>query len=1594
MEGVEVGGRRGDQRDGGRATVAGEVEGLEGATGGVERQRAAGEGHRTGAEGGREEAADGDRAGVDVQAAREGAARAAQGERAATALGEGVGAVDRAAQGERGGRDVEGAVAGEGDRALAEVEGAGAGEGHVATQGDRVGLAVDDGGAGGVVEDEGAGDVEGAGAEGLGVVEHQGARAGGDAAGEGVRRAEGQLGVAGLGQAARALQGLVEDDVAGAADGERAVDVDVVVDGASEGQGLAGDRRVEEQRAAGEGVDREVLADGEAAVVAEDLEGAAGEDAAGGVVGQLTEGGAVGEVGHDEAGARADGDDRGVVVGRGEELAGAGEVQRAARDGDVAGGGVGRVGQGQGAGADLGEGEGVAGLLGEETSEGRVGVLGADRERARVGVGRHLARAGQVADGLGGGRHRQGGAGVQGHQGRVRDAVEGGGGGDADLEADGGGRGDGHVAREGVGGGGADGGALGAGEGHVAGAGDAGVLGAVGAFGAQDDVAVERDAVEAERAGAGDAGGGAEGHRAGGAGGDDDRGSQVIAGGGAGRDEDGQVARGGGVADGQRAGAGAAEVGEVQGTFAEQGAAGVGVVRRAAEGQGAGAGLDDLGVAGERVADRAVQRVVRRRVGEGDEGRGQVAGEVDRVDRGRIVEGHDVAVDELVGQAADREVVGGVVEGAVDGAGPGELAVAELHGDRVGADRDGRGAAVAGGAGDGEEIGRGVGRAVGRDGERVEVARAARQADGHLRQAGGVDGEDARRGQRARGRRVDDKRGVRGEGEGLRDALPCQRGAGGDGEVGVRGRPGEDELTGGDVGRSGVGVDATEGQGAGAVLVEARGARQDDVEVLGRRGRGGDDAAALGRDGAAAEDVLLEGEAAVGALRVEDRALAGDGQRGVDDDGRARGRRVADRRAAPGHDAGRDVVGLDAELLGQVERAAGQVVLADGSVDRGARPVVEDDPRRRERAAGLVEDADAVEADVDTASLLGAGSAGRGGARGGVAEGQRAGAQVVGGDFATPVTDAQVVGDGDVAAGLVDDRVQARVVAEVEAAGLDGRAGVDVELGIVVGDAHAQDARGGVHAAQEEVDRTAVERHARAGRVDFDVGLGQVGERAAGDRLDLLAREEGVAVRALEAEDRLAGVAVDVEGHGAAAQGAAGGGVGRVADDQVRVGRRGARVDPDVVQGIGTDVVRAGQLGDGGVGLQAAHHEVVGVVRDLDRTGERAGGVVGGHLGVAGEGDGAREGRAAVDAEGADAARHPELRASGVVGEGGDRLQGRGGRAAAGGVGVLVARARDGDVVRERQRGVEHDLTAVLDDQVGRTELVGARRDDAGGAGVADGVVLGTQGQGAGVGGVGARKGQRALAGGAGLVEVGVDRAGAGERAGHGDVGAAADDAQGGRRGDRDERVAHDGGAGRGELERTRVDVGRAGVGVGAGERELARAGLGEGDGAGAVGDGAGEVAGRVTRREVGLVEVDGQERGGGRDAVRDRDGVRVALQAHDGLVEAGQVEGRVGRAAEVEHHAGGETLVATENHGVGLRHADPRGGAAAGVDHETVALAEGADRRVDVQRAGELQGVGQRGATHDHAARAGGVADRDGTGELGDAGTGLLQHA
>ena len=167
----------------------------------------------------------------------------------------------------------------------------------------------------------------------------------------------------------------------------------------------------------------------------------------------------------------------------------------------------------------------------------------------------------------------------------------------------------------------------------------------------------------------------------------------------------------------------------------------------------------------------------------------------------------------------------------------------------------------------------------------------------------------------------------------------------------------------------------------------------------------------------------------------------------------------------------------------------------------------------------MVEDADTVDADVDTATLLT--TAGRGRTRSRVAgtDEERTRREVIRADRATPVTDAETIGaeHADRAAGLVERTAQVRAFTQVDAVDLDFRTRVDVEGGPVIDGRDLNAATGDAEVREEEL--TAVHREARAGRFNLDASFGHIGGTAdVRDRADDLASTERVTIGAVEAE--------------------------------------------------------------------------------------------------------------------------------------------------------------------------------------------------------------------------------------------------------------------------------------------------------------------------------------------------------------------------------------------------------------------------------------------------------------------------------------------
>ena len=377
-------------------------------------------------------------------------------------------------------------------------------------------------------------------------------------------------------------------------------------------------------------------------------------------------------------------------------------------------------------------------------------------------------------------------------------------------------------------------------------------------------------------------------------------------------------------------------------------------------------------------------------------------------------------------------------------------------------------------------------------------------------------------------------------------------------------------------------------------------------------------------------------------------------------------------------------------------------------------------------------------------------------------------------------------------------------------------------------------------------------------------------------------------------------------------------------------------------------------MDDGPGGLEAADDELVRLVGDLNRAGNRASCTVRGDLGVALQGDGPGKGRATVEADGADPARHPELQSRRVGRVRGGRPQRESRRATAVNVGILEARAGDGDGVRVDTRPDDVELAAVGDEDGAVAELRRGRNHQASRAGGGDRVVLRADGHRAGVARVGAGPGDGALGARARLIGVDEDRAGADQGSRDGEAGGCRDHAHRGGRGDGDHGVAE--GAGRG-LEDALVDIRRAGVGVGAGEGELARAGLGQAD---VTDDRTAEETGGVARRDVGLVEVDRQGRQV-RARVLDRSGVGAAAgETHQRLVVSVEVEGADPGGCEVEDRVVRQAVVGAQvGEALVLTDGDAEGGTATREDHVTVALA-GDQATGHVELAAELEGIGQ----------------------------------
>ena len=176
-------------------------------------------------------------------------------------------------------------------------------------------------------------------------------------------------------------------------------------------------------------------------------------------------------------------------------------------------------------------------------------------------------------------------------------------------------------------------------------------------------------------------------------------------------------------------------------------------------------------------------------------------------------------------------------------------------------------------------------------------------------------------------------------------------------------------------------------------------------------------------------------------------------------------------------------------------------------------------------------------------------------------------------------------------------------------------------------------------------DLGAVERQACAGGVGAEFGLRHVRRQAdRGDGFDELAGFHGVAIGATDIQDGDASKGgVGVEGDLARAERAGG---GTTADGQLCAASATTRINPDVAEGVGTDIVRAAE-DNSGRATAAADDEAVGAVGGAQGAIEARRSAISRDLGVAIEGNRARDDGIGVQAEGPDTT----LTRRGVVGE-------------------------------------------------------------------------------------------------------------------------------------------------------------------------------------------------------------------------------------------------------------------------------------------------------------------------------------------------------
>ena len=1158
MERAEVSRDDRVSRNGRGARVTRQVEGAKGLVV-IEGDTATVEDHGTGARGARHILTDGEKAGIDQDATREGVARGVQREGTRTRLREAEGAGDRAVDGQGLGADVNRRVRRQGHRAITEAQGVGTREVDIASRVEGRGRGDVHVGTAGVIEGDARRERNRARTEGVEAIDVEVTRRDGEATREGVGAAQGELAVAGLGQGTRPDEVLVDGQVAAdGVQGKRTVQRNIAVGVARQGEGLADVDRCVAEGATSDGVDREVLAGG--LRVTGDDHRTAVEDAASRVVGELAhagisvvrhrpgragvhrhDGGVIVSAvidttsrGHLQGGAVVQGDVARVIEGGADlgvtrpdreaaEGVGVREFHRAAggdrgADGDRTEEGI-SARERQGARTNLIQAQCVAGGVADDAREGRGRVTGADRERARVGVRCDGTGAAEATDDFRTGRHHEAAGRVDNERSVVRDAVQGATGGSADLHIAC--TREGHVTGEGVREAEAEDGAARADEGDVTRTGDRIEVGAVSGVRVEEHVAGERDTAEAHDASASNVSRGTKGDRARAVSRDEDRGREVSRWASA-IDVEGQVIGAGvDVTDGDGARGERTLMLHVDATLAEHRACGVGVRCGAREGQHTRPSLHDAAITTQRIACGGGDDVIGRGIIEGRSGRLDIACQRDALtDAEGIVKGHHVTVDELIGD--ERRVVGEVRGRVVipdeeaRGIAPGELAEAELQGRAGGADIEGRGVTVAGGTGEDEVRARGVRRTVIQDGERCGASGAREQVDLDL--VGAVNRERIGGGQERGRSRVSRERGVVTEGDRLGGTETLEVRTGGDGEVRAWDITGEVERTSADEGGTGVGLRTLDGHATGALLGHAARAREDGVDGLYTGRREEERAAARGVDCAAAKDIVLEREAVGVRDRVERVARAGDGD--VRGDGRVRaGGGVADRTTGPIEETREEIIGDEAGARVEDQGTAGEVVRTDLPVDgRRATAVIQDDPRGRDGAAGLVEDADAVDADVKTAPLLTTAGWGRTRSRVAGTDEERTRREVIRADRATPVADAETIGaeHADRATRLVERTAQVRAFTQVDAVDLDFRTRVDVEGGPVIDGRDLDVTARGAEVRKEEL--TPVHREARARRLDLDIGFGHIGGTAdIRDRADDLASAERVAIGAVEA---------------------------------------------------------------------------------------------------------------------------------------------------------------------------------------------------------------------------------------------------------------------------------------------------------------------------------------------------------------------------------------------------------------------------------------------------------------------------------------------